>query len=237
MNMNLTFRARSSMALLLSFALIGGASLTASAGTDSAFDVAPEPVRTIFLSRCNGPRLSTDGTNCNGFDGTEIRNNPDVFVVGFENNAEMAEKHVLQVVAVYDLSSINPEPDQVISGASLRYGEYSTVHRSAGGDAEYGILRTCVTNLGVPVAGDWDGSTNQLIQTTPAQVGGHVPATTGDSGTWDITPQLRTWLNAGKKQGTLVLRGDDESPDIHAQAMCLSYVGELVIAVQLGPRS
>lgn len=223
---------RSGASLALSLALFSGAAAYA---VPSAFaDVTPDPARTLYASRCDGPRLSTEGTNCNGFVGQEIRDDADIFVVGFENNDTLTEKFVFQAAGTFNFAGETPGPNEVVSKAILNYGEYSTVHRSAGGDSEYGILETCNSALGVP-ATSWDGSP-KLLQTTPALTAGRTPATTGDSGSWDVTPQIQAWLKDGKTQGTFVLKGNDESSDVKAQAMCISYVGGLVLTVELAPK-
>jgi hypothetical protein len=176
-------------------------------------------------------------SNCVGFDGRDVRNLPDLWVVGFENNGERSQKHVLQTVAVFDLGPLQNAPrDAVLSRAALGYSEASTVRRSAGGDAEYGILPTCNTVLGVAADG-WDGSFDGIVPTRPAAVDGVQPATTGNSGAWDVTPQVRRWLTSGASQGAFVLASDDEAPDIHAQAMCLSYVIDLGLTVEFTNRS
>ena len=219
--------------MVLCLALLGGAAASASAqGTGG--DMPPSTARTLYRSICGGKTVPGPEKGCESFDGYEIRNDTSIFLVGFDSNPEDKDKHVFQAVAVFDLSAAKPGPDQVVSGASLSYGENSTVRRAASGDTEYGILETCNTKLGVP-SGAWDGSSN-LVQTTPAQVAGRVPATTGSGGSWDVTPQLRAWLSTGQQQGTLVMQGDDESPDIREDTRCLSYVGDLVLSVQFAPK-
>jgi hypothetical protein len=218
----------------LSLALSSGAAVLM-VRTAAASDVEPNPVRTIHASRCGGPAMSTPGITCTGFAGIEITEDSSIFVVGFENNDTVSEKHVYQAVAVYDFSGEKPGPEEIVSSATIRYGEYSTTRRSPGGDSEYGILPTCNTRLGVATA-PFDGNATKLIATTPAMTAGHAAATTGDGGSWDVTPQIRAWLNEGKTQGTLVFQGDDESMDVKAQSMCLSYIGELILTVELAPK-
>ncbi|MFN0074836.1 MAG: hypothetical protein ACKVVP_25450 [Chloroflexota bacterium] len=229
----MTLISRRHAALALSVALLSGAASFAIPSASA--DVAPEPGRTVYTIRCGGPQLSTPGTNCNGFVGAEIRDDPTIFVVGFENNDTLTSKFVYQAAAVFNFAGELPGPNEIVSKATLSYGEYSTVHRSAAGDSAYGILETCNTALGVPTT-PWDGTPDKLIQTAPAQTAGRTPATTGDSGTWDVTPQIQAWLNDGKQQGTFVMRGADESTDVKGQAMCISYVGGLSLTFELAPK-
>jgi hypothetical protein len=230
----MTSKDRFSVVLGISLALFSGMA-TLSVQDVAASDVQPAPARTVFLHRCGGPQMSTPGISCNGFAGTEILEDPSIFVVGFENNDTLAEKHIYQAVAVYDFSDEKPGPDEIVTSATIRYGEYSTTRRSPDGDSEYGILPSCNTRLGVATA-PFDGNPAKLITTTPAMTAGHAVATTGDSGSWDVTPQITAWLNEGKTQGTLVFQGDDESTDVKAQAMCLSYIGELILTIELAPK-
>ncbi len=158
----------------------------------------------------------------------KARSQPDIFIVGFENNQEQQEKHVLQAVAAFDLSPL--PAGAKVTKASLGYAEASTTRRSAGGDEEYGVLPTCNTKLGI--VDTWNGNADVLLKPKPADVAGVAGATTGDSGAWDVTPQLKQWAEAGAKQGIFVLSGDDESMDIKAQTACLSYVINLVLDVE-----
>jgi hypothetical protein len=230
----MSFLVRLSVALLVSVALIGSAVLESAAQPGPSVTLSPAQVRTVGQSRCGGPTLSTEGTNCQGFDARQIREQSDIFVVGYENNQDLGEKHVLQVVAVFDLAAARGAPGTEVSAASLHYAEASTTRRSASGESEYGILPTCNTGLGVPSA-EWDGRTDSILPTTPAATAGVTPATTGDAGAWDLTPQLNQWLASGQPRGTLVLRSDDESLDIHDQTMCLSYLFDLNLTVEHRP--
>lgn len=221
------------MVLVATAALVTGVAVFV---TPSAIaDATPDPVNTVYTSRCEGPRLSTDGTNCNGFVRAEIRDDKDTFVVAIENNDTLKSKFVYQAAAVFNFAGESPGPNEVVSRATLAYGEYSTVHRSSAGDSEYGILETCSTALGVPTT-SWDGTPKKLIQTTPAQTAGRSPATTGDSGSWDVTPQVQAWLRDGRLQGSFVMRGAEESTDVEAQSMCISYLGGLVLTLELAPK-
>jgi hypothetical protein len=74
-----------------------------------------------------------------------------------------------------------------------------------------------------------EGRTNLQIARAVAGVTG---ATTGDSGAWDVTPQLERWSEAAVTHGIFVLSGDDESPDVKGQSMCLSYLIDLGLAVE-----
>jgi len=207
----------------------------ASAQETSTVALTPVKARTIALSRCGSNTLSTSAANCRGFDAREIRESGDIFVVGFENNQEIDEKHVLQLVAVFDLSQIALEPDSTVAHATLGYAEGSTTRRSPAGDSEYGILPTCTTRLGVPI-GEWNGETDALVATRPALIDGAVPATTGEAGSWDVTPQIREWLEAGRQTGTLVMGAEDQSADIRGQSMCLSYLFDLTLNVEVTPK-
>jgi hypothetical protein len=215
-------------------ALTSGA-LVASAEESASTNLTPTQARTIALSRCGSNNLSTAGANCRGFDAREIREKNDLFVLGYENNAELSEKHVLQMVLVFDLSQITVGPNDELRHATLIYSEGSTTRRSASGDSEYGVLPTCNTKLGVPTTA-WNGNVNSIVATTPALIDGSSPATTGDFGSWDITPQVRKWLSDGQKQGTLVMGADDQSPNIQGQSMCLSYLFDLGMNVEVAPK-
>lgn len=217
------------LTLMLTYTTVG----TSTAEESVVLDVAPGQVRTVAMSLCGPPGLSTAGTNCQGFDARQIREQSDIFVVGFENNAELREKHVLQTVAVFELAPLRALGNAELASATLGYGEASTTRRSATGDSEYGILPTCNTKLGVPTSGSWDGSTDKLVPTQPAQIAAVSPATTGDGGAWDVTPQVKAWLATSQSSGTLVLSSDDETRDIKAQSMCLSYVIGLNLSVEM----
>ena len=43
---------------------------------------------------------------------------------------------------------------------------------------------------------------------------------------------MQQWVDAGGKQGTFVMSGDDESMDAKAQTACLSYVIDLGLNVE-----
>jgi hypothetical protein len=219
---------------ILAATVLGGATVGYAAPASQrvvSTSVAPTRVATAGQSRC-GPALATLGTNCLGFDGRDVRALSDLWVVGFENNRDVGEKHVLQTVAAFNLAPLrNAPPRATVSRAVLSYSEASTVHRSPSGDAEYGILATCNTNLGVPTPG-WNGNLAGVVPTVPAAVAGVQGATTGDTGAWDVTPQVRQWLADSSNEGTFVLRGDDESMDVAGLAMCLSYVFDLNLGVE-----
>ncbi len=228
-------RSWSAVAALCVFALLlAPAAPLAAAPTTQPTETVELPlaqVRTVSQSRCGGADLSTPGTQCRGFDAREVREQPDLWVVGFENNAELGEKHVLQIVASFDLAPLHALPEKAqITTAVLIYGEASTTRRSATGDSEYGILPSCNTRLGVAPSA-WDGNPDRLVPATDAAVAGFMPATTAEAGIWNVTPQLQRWLEAKAGRGIFVLRGDDESPEINGQAMCLSYVFGINLAV------
>ena len=189
-------------------------------------------IGTAGKSRC-GQALSTLGTNCLGFDGRDVRSLEDLWVVGFENNAETGEKHVLQTVVTVDLGQLRGLPEKAeVTTSQLWYGEVSTVRRSATGDSEYGILPTCNTRLGVAEDG-WNGNLDGVVPTKPANATVLAGATTAESGAWDVTPQIREWLKADQNQRTFVLRSEDESLDVKGQAMCLSYVVDISLAADV----
>jgi len=75
-----------------------------------------------------------------------------------------------------------------------------------------------------------------VVPTRPAAVAGVQGATTGDSGAWDVTPQVQQWLAGSANQGVFVLRGDDESLDVNGLGMCLSYVIDLGLALEFAIR-
>jgi hypothetical protein len=209
--------------------------VVASAQESTSTTLPPSQARTIALSRCGTNTLSTQDANCRGFDAREIRESTDTFVLGFENNKELGEKHVMQLVVVFDLSQIAVDPDSEVSHAALGYAEASTTRRSPTGESEYGVLPSCNTKLGVPTT-EWNGRTDAILPTRPTLTAGVTPATTGEYGSWDVTPQIREWLAAGQQKGTLVMGGDDQSPDIHEQAMCLSYVFDMGLNVEVSPK-
>lgn len=213
-----------------------GSSVVASAQEPTSTSLAPSQARTIALSRCGSNGLSTQDANCRGFDAREIRESTDTFVLGFENDKELGEKHVMQLVVVFDLSQIALEPESEVSRAVLGYAEASTTRRSPSGESEYGILPSCNTTLGVPTT-EWNGSTDKILATRPALTAGVTAATTGENGAWDVTPQIREWLAAGQQKGTLVMGADDQSPEIRDQSMCLSYVFDMGLSVEVSPKS
>src|SRR5690348_5031770 len=92
------FFALASSVVALALGSLTASGLVAAAQESMATSLTPAQARTIALSRCGGSALSTAGANCRGFDAREIRESPDLFVVGFENNQELGEKHVLQLV-------------------------------------------------------------------------------------------------------------------------------------------
>ena len=58
---------------------------------------------------------------CLGFDAREARSQPDIFVVGFENNQEPQEKHVLQAVAEFDLRPLIEVPEGGETGEDIAH--------------------------------------------------------------------------------------------------------------------
>jgi hypothetical protein len=199
------------------------------------FPLTPAQVKTIALHRCGSATLSTNGATCSGFSAADILSDPSIFLVGFENNTDVNEKHVLQTVVEFDLSQVTVEPDSEVDFASLMFSEVSTTRRSPSGESEYGILQSCNTKLGVPV-NEWDGRVDRLVPTLPALTAGMVPATTAESGTWDVLPQVKGWIASGQKKATFVLNADDQSADVREMAMCLSYLTDMSLTVQVSPK-
>ena len=198
--------------------------------------VSPTRAGTAHQHRCGGPAMATPGIECQGFAGREILSDPSLFVVGYENNQDVGEKHAYQAVVVFDLAPLRAGREGAAPAkATLGYSEGSTARRSPAGESEDGILPTCTTGLGIP-ADDWDGSLDKLVPTRPAAVAGVTGATTGGSGGWDVTPQLQQWLGGSAAQGVLVLRGDDEATDVKGMGMCLSYVFDLGLTAEFAVR-
>ncbi|HYU18277.1 MAG TPA: hypothetical protein VEQ11_06235 [Chloroflexota bacterium] len=231
--MKLTRLAGAASALAIALTLAGpGVPASVAAKQVEMLDLLPTTVGTAHQHHCGTAVLSTPGTECQGFAGREILTDPGLFVVGYENNANVGEKHVYQAVAAFDLAPLPARPEPAsISKATLTYTEASTARRSPAGESQYGILPTCNTQLGVAADGE-GGGLDHLVPSRPAGVAGVTPATTAESGAWDVTPQLRLWLGVGANQGALILRGDDESLDVQGLAMCLSYVFDLRLTVE-----
>jgi hypothetical protein len=215
-------------------AVVIGSGQVASATVSQVDPVSLTPTRaaTVYEYKC--PPVSS-GIECRPWDGLDVRSLTDLFVVGYENNQETSQKHVLQTAATFDLG---PAREAVGNGkvgkAYLTYSEASTHRRSGSGDSDFGILPTCNTRLGVPKA-PWTGAVDKLIQTNPAQTSGVAGATTGDAGSWDVTPQVATWLKGSTVQGTFVFQGDDESLTVKGQEACLSYIFGISLAVEPAP--
>jgi hypothetical protein len=229
-----TGSARRLAGLALAGCLLVGAGPTLAAAPSQVETLGLTPTRaaTAVQRRCGPARMSTPGIECRGWDGTDVTTLTDLFVVGFENNQELGEKHVLQAVATFDLSPLAALPaDAKVAKASLGYAEASTTRRSASGDSEYGILPTCNTRLGVPTTA-WGGGLDTIVSTTPAKTAGHAGATTAESGAWDVTPQIEQWVKDKAAEGTFVLRPEDESMDPKGQQLCLSYVINLALDVE-----
>ncbi len=219
------------LALAGYFVAASGQALAAPSGEIEILGLTPTRAATAAQSRCGPAQLSTPGIECRGWDGLDVRSLDDLFVVGFENNEDVGEKHVLQTVATFDLAPLKDIPAGARLKASLSYDEASTTHRSADGSSEYGILPTCNTRLGVPTSA-WSGGLDKIVPTAQAKTAGHVGATTAESGVWDVTPQIEEWRKGGTAQGTFVLRADDESLDVQGFRMCLSYVINLALNVE-----
>ena len=225
---------RLAAALFLTGAVLVSSGLAAAAPADEveATTLTPTRVATAAQSRCGPDQLSTPSIECRGWDGLDVRSLTDVFVVGFENNEELGEKHVLQTVATFDLAPLTAIPADARLTASLTYDEASTTRRSADGSSEYGILPTCNTRLGLPTSA-WSGELDTIVPTTPAKIAGHVGATTAEPGAWDVTPQIDEWRKGGATEGTFVLRPEDESLDSKELQMCLSYVINVALNVEV----
>src|SRR6266508_4203134 len=178
--MKLTRLAGAASALAIALTLAGpGVPASVAAKQVEMLDLLPTTVGTAHQHHCGTAVLSTPGTECQGFAGREILTDPGLFVVGYENNANVGEKPVYQAVAAFDLAPLPARPEPASIGkAMLTYAEASTARRSAAGES------------------------------------GVTPATTAESGAWDVTPQLKQWLGVQANRGTFVLRGDDESLDV-----------------------
>jgi hypothetical protein len=230
--MKRTRRAAAALAVAVGLAIGGPVTPVAvEAQETQGVGLAPTAAGTAHQHRCGEAVLSTPGTECQGFAGRELLEDPGIFVVGYESNQDVSEKHVYQAVASFDLAPLRSIPNARLQRAALAYSEASTTRRSPAGESEYGILPTCNTQLGVPADG-WSGGLSGVVPNRPAAVAGAAGATTGDSGSWDVTPQVEQWLASGANQGTFVMRGDDESLDVKGQAMCLSYVIDLSLEVE-----
>jgi hypothetical protein len=217
----------------LAVCLLSGHSLgsTVRAQEIQTVEIPAAQVRTAHQARCGPAQLSTPGTQCNGWAGREILDDPELWVVGFENSDSVGEKHVYQTVAQFDLGPLHRLPEKAkISKATLTYTEASTTHRSPAGESEYGILPTCNTRLGA--ATSWDGNRDRIVAAPDAAVAGVMGATTASSGSWDVTPQLEQWHKSHAGQGVLVLRGDDEAMDVKGEAMCLSYIFDVGLSLE-----
>jgi len=117
--------------LLLSTLFIGSIPAVAAPVSQGGETVALPIVKigTTGQSRC-GSAVGAAGTNCLGFDGRDVRTLTDLFVVGYENNREVGEKHVLQTVVTVDLSPLRGIPEgSTVGMATLGYSDASTVHR------------------------------------------------------------------------------------------------------------
>lgn len=229
------FRSLARGVVAVVFGTIATGALVASAQEPGSVTLAPEPAKTIMMHRCGSATLATSAANCLGFSAAEILTDPSIFVVGFESNKDLNEKHVMQLVLQFDLTKVAVGPNQQIEFAELMYSEVSTTKRSAAGDSEYGILETCNTKLGVPTT-DWDGRTDQLVTTRPALTAGGTPGTTAESGTWNVLPQVQAWMAAGAQKGTLVMGADDQSADVREMRMCLSYMVDVSLTVQVSEK-
>lgn len=211
---------------------LGGPAAPADAQETGSLQLEPLQVATAGQSACGPAGVSALGVACVGSEGREVLELPDLWLVGYQNDQERGEKHVRQTVFTFDLAPLRSLPSgATIDRAVLSYAEISTVHRSDDGQDSYGILPTCATSLGVPVAG-WDGGLDQVIPTAVAEIAGATSATTGGLGSWDVTPQLQLWLTESDDQRTFVLRSDDESLFVKGQASCLSYLSDLNLAVE-----
>jgi hypothetical protein len=232
------FRAltRTVVAVALGFLVTGTLTVSAQDVQEpTSSTLTPVQAQTIALHRCGSAALSTSDANCLGFTAREILSDPSIFVVGFENNKELNEKHVFQILTELDLSQVTVGPNSQVDAATLTYSEVSTTRRSPSGDSEYGILPSCNTRLRVP-ATRLETRTDQLMLTLPALTAGMTPATTAESGTWNVLPQVKSWLSNGEKKGILVLEADDRSDDVHEMAMCISYLTDVSLTIQVSPK-
>jgi hypothetical protein len=232
------FRALARAVVAVAVGVLATGALTASAQGDeepASSNLTPVHTTTIALHRCGSAQLSTDDANCLGFTAKEILSDPSIFVVGFENNKELNEKHVFQVFTEFDLSQITVDPDSQVDAATLTYSEVSTTRRSPSGESAYGILLSCNTRLRVPATRS-ETPADRLMLTLPALTAGMTPATTAEAGAWNVLPQVKSWLGNGEKKGTLVLEASDLSDDVHEMEMCVSYLTDLSLAIQVSPK-
>lgn len=233
------FRAltRAVVAVALGFLVTGTLTVSAQDVQEPTSSNLP-PVRamTIALHRCGPATLSTSDANCLGFTGKDILSDPSIFVVGFENNKELNEKHVFQILTEFDLSQVTVGPNSLVDAATLTYSEVSTTRRSPSGDSEYGILPSCNTRLRVPVGRLETARTDRMILTLPALTAGMTPGTTGDLGTWNVLPQVKAWLENGEKRAELVLEAADLSGDVREMEMCISYLTDVSLTIQTSPK-
>src|SRR4051812_44603699 len=122
--------ARPVLRAILAATVLGGAGLSYAAPVTQrvvSTSLTPTRVGTASQDRCGTP-LSTPGISCRGFDGRDVRSLSDLWVVGFENNRDVGEKHVLQTVAAFDLAPLRSVPPRAtVSRAILSYSEASTV--------------------------------------------------------------------------------------------------------------
>jgi hypothetical protein len=228
--------ARAVVAVALGVLVTGTLTVSAQdAQEPTSSNLTPVQATTIALHRCGSASLSTSDANCLGFTAREILSDPSIFVVGFENNKELNEKHVFQVLTEFDLSQVTVDPNSQVDAATLAYSEVSTTRRSPSGESEYGILPSCNTRLRVP-ATKRETRTDQLMLTLPALTAGMTPATTAESGTWNVLPQVKSWLGNGEKKGALVLEADDLSDDVREMEMCISYLTDVSLTIQVSPK-
>jgi hypothetical protein len=228
--------ARAVVAVALGFLVAGTLTVSAQevqAPTNS--NLTPVRAQTIALHRCGSAKLSTDAANCLGFTAKEILADPSIFVVGFENNNELNEKHVFQILTEFDLSQVIVGPNSQVDAATLTYSEVSTTRRSPSGDSEYGILPSCNTRLREPFP-RLDARTDGTMMTLPALTAGMTPATTAEAGTWNVLPEVKSWLSEGHTKAMLVLEADDRSDDVREMAMCISYLTDVSLTIQVSPK-
>ena len=221
---------------LVGSVLIGAGPATAAPSSDlDPASLTPTRIVTVAESKCPPPTLSTQGIECRGWDGTDVRDLSDLWVVGYANIQEQGQKYVLQTVATFDLVGVKEQATTAkVAKASLAYTEVSTHRRSAAGDSEYGILPTCNTKLGVAAA-NWNGNQNKIVPSTQALTAGVAGATTGSEGVWDVTPQVAKWAKDGAGQGNFVFRSDDETLEPKTQQLCISYLIGIGLTVEFAP--
>jgi hypothetical protein len=224
----IAFRAAGRFAggLTLAICLLAGAGPTVAsppAGAIQELSLRPALVGTAGESRCPPSQLSAPGAACPGFNIRDVRTLEGTWGVGYVNNPALAQKSVLQTVVVFGLAPLRTVPAPAAPSKAVL--TYRVVGQSP-------IGPPCDIQLGVPTEA-WDGAYDRVAPARPAAVAGFQGASLGEPVAWDVTPQVREWLADAGGDATFVLRGDDESLDVTERGICLSYVSDLGLAIEL----